>query len=623
MRARTKKSVMSQLAAEQAARQAAHANVVPMVTATTSLESGIAEDGSETLHAVFPLPSGNTEKHDLTFLLGLSNLRQPLAEAFLRWGLNARGTTRKALAKNLRRGFVGFVSVTQQQDIKLEEVGHVCWTQFKSWLDQRKTKDGEPWIPSTRRQVLGNAISLFESLLTLPEYEAAARSIVNSAPRGAYPGSDRKNTPRDRLDWSHIVALKVAAEAEVRNIVERFDEGERLLAEGREKLAKGSVAFGTDFSVCLAAIVERFPGSLPREPKLKSELRISKLGNRLFHAARRHGYLRCASYRTATARDLVPFILLVCIATAFNPEQVLALELDDVRDSDNLADNVIISAIKHRGGGNRVSRTLPAGLSNEMGVRYLFTQLRRITDVARAHAGGEIKRWFLYRPAQTSRYLVQSFGNTRVTATANSVFGDVLAKFTEEHGLQPLSLSQIRATLVDETQARFGVKAAADLAGHRSLDTTSRHYTSSGTRRRGQQRIAEIQLHRDRWAVTKGAIDPRTRGDLERGAATPGFGCQDPMDSPLPAHKGKLCQAFGECPTCPFALAYTREPIAAAYYEALLEAIYAAGLSGRVSPAAWQTRWAPKAAALKNLLNAIPGETKAKMPSLPPLPPIG
>jgi hypothetical protein len=255
-----------------------------------------------------------------------------------------------------------------------------------------------------------------------------------------------------------------------------------------------------------------------------------------------------------------------------------------------------------------------------MGLGYIFDQLKRATERARRAAAAEYRgRLFVYRPAFGSAAEPVGFGASRQAAATDQAWQHSLARFIKKHGLKRFSLSQIRPTVGDDIQQREGAVAAADFLGHKSVDTTRKFYTSAATRRRGQTQIGAVQLLFHRWAHTEGKIDPRKnyRDGSDKGAATPGFTCRDPFESPRPNQKaGQLCQAYGECAACPNAAAHPNDPIAAGYYIALRDAIFeAAGTF--VTPAAWRTKWAEIALNLEALIDAIPDTVKAKIKPLP------
>jgi integrase len=622
------KNAMFELVERAREKQAARANVVELseLRPETRVDRGVDKHGPY-CRVVFPVAGSEPEEYDLSYLCDFPNLCEPLAEAFKRWGTDSRGTTRNNVRKVLRRSFIEFLAEQKTFDIEIQSINRDLWMAFKGWLDKPRNGSSNPWHPDIRRQYLGNTITLFEALATVPEWSGEARRIVTEAPRGAYPGSSRKNIPRDSLEWSDLLKIKAAAEAEVRAIVARLDEGERMIAEGREKLAQGSTDFFKDLSVSLAAIDARYPHVVPSEDLLKRDLRAEgPVGAKLFNAVKRRKFLTYTSLRGALSRDLVPFVLLISIATGLNAEQVLALEMKDYELIDDMGGRlIVINAFKDRSASFQKIR-VPAGDLNRMGLGYIFEHIKRATERARRGVAAEYRdRLLVFRPERGTSAEPVGFGTSRQGASADSVWKRGLDRFISDNGLRHFTLSQIRPTVGDDIQQRYGAVAAADFLGHKSVDTTRKFYTSAATRRRGQMRIGEVQLLYERWRHTEGKIDPRKnfRDGLDKGAATPGFTCKDPLNSPRPNQKaGQLCQAYGECAACPKALAHPNDHNAAAYYIALRQAIFdAAGTF--VAPAAWRTKWAEIALNLEALIDAVPDTVKAKIKPLPyPLPSI-
>lgn len=266
----------------------------------------------------------------------------------------------------------------------------------------------------------------------------------------------------------------------------------------------------------------------------------------------------------------------------------------------------------------------------EMGVGTLFGLLHDLTERVRGTITEEVSRdrVFMFVTTQGSVKRAKSFG-TRSNAqpTSDASWRHCLQSFVEAHALQPFTLSQIRPTIGDETTVVTGdIMAGRAVLQQKRVQTMWRHYTSNGTRRRFEERVGEMLMLRERWQATDGLIDPRARASgHDVAAATPGFLCLDPLDSPRPnQQRHRLCTAYGECPSCPLAAANVGDPAAVALYLELERAIYAA--QGPLTPQAWLTRWAPIVADLRDLLRHVPEDVlgKALRYSLKlPLPPVG
>jgi hypothetical protein len=182
-----------------------------------------------------------------------------------------------------------------------------------------------------------------------------------------------------------------------------------------------------------------------------------------------------------------------------------------------------------------------------------------------------------------------------------------LNSFRKVNNLEHFTLSQLRPTLIDMTLFLNGDLAAAQALGnHRKPHTTWTFYTSSGVKKRFLERLGEVLVLRQRWIDTKGVIDPRRlTQSQDKSAATPGFICLDPFDSPRKnQNKGRACKAYGECPSCPLAAADLGNASTVALYFALKYSIYKSQSS--MSAQTWLLRWAPVLADLDALLEMIP-----------------
>lgn len=273
---------------------------------------------------------------------------------------------------------------------------------------------------------------------------------------------------------------------------------------------------------------------------------------------------------------------------------------------------------------------LDATPTNGVGTLTVLNLLEALTARIRPHVVDPRHRDRLF-------IFMQPDGNPRVPRAFGMVDGldpsrevilrTVLAKFIEDNALERFALNQIRPTILDEIQVVTGdILTAVRVGQQKNPQTLWHHYTSDGTKQRYEERLGEVFMLRERWLATEGVIDPRTRirtAGMDRGAATPGFFCFDPFDSPHPAQaKGRLCTAYGECPSCPLAAADVSDVTTVAMYLALEKAIYAA--QGRVTPKAWLTRWAPVLINLDALLAHAPAFVRTQAAALAVnFPPVG
>lgn len=596
---------------------------------TTNLTADIKNAHGRVDFSSLPLlgHDGISDTYNLSFLLDFPNLCEPLIEAFKRRALSVRSSSMASFVRQLRRGYFTFLREENLLGIALSQINREVWMAFITWLDKQRT-GCEPLSPLTRRQHLRAAILLFEHLATVPRWTAQVDQIVVAAPRGAYPGAEYAINSRQRLDRDRLLAIKRAAEDDICAIVQRFDEGERLLAEGRAKLASGARNYRQDFAVCFAALVRRYPTLIPTKHDLKRDLlHPGTNGSLLYYAARDHTFERFHAYLYPSSDDMVPFALLIAIFTVLNAEELLTMQLKEVRLIELFGEKFVrIVVFKARSKKNQ-TKLVPAGNIHEMGPLYMFHHLRRVTKTLRKKADHHKNNLLIFRQ-QTGNREITGFGSSRKLTATVGAFDQALRRFCKKWSIPEFNISQIRTTIADEFHEAYGIFATAEILGHKSASTTRRSYTTSDkTRNRNQLHIGKIQALRERWAQTKGTIDPRrnSRGHLGKGSATPGFDCADPFNSPREAQKGRsgICQLYGECPVCPLSMPYPDDPLAAALYVGLLDAIFRAAW-GHVEGSAWIKKWAPIAQALANLIATIPASVMAQRPDLPaPLPPPG
>jgi hypothetical protein len=140
---------------------------------------------------------------------------------------------------------------------------------------------------------------------------------------------------------------------------------------------------------------------------------------------------------------------------------------------------------------------------------------------------------------------------------------------------------------------------------------------------RGDEALAHLSEARERFRKTQGKSDPRRKPEgADIGAATPGWICADPYDSPL-YEKDKLCGGYGRCPACPLGSINLGDCYSTAQAFNLLDAIDQAVET--MAPAAWVERYGLSRKALTEFwLPQIPDNVleKVKQMKLLPLPPL-
>lgn len=605
----------------------------------TRLEEGLDEYGNPTLGAIFPRKGGG-ESHriNLTFLLAFQGLTEMFAQGFLAWGRSKTNGTRLELVKQLRNWFT-FLSSHNRHSIAPSQIHEELLAGFNQWLYTRTKKDGKPLHPNTIRKALGAVRNIF--LAT-----SVGRSIAADVPAGPR-GAVRKTTPTEGIQWHQLMAIWQAAEKETFALRDRWLRRQSLLECGRHLLSQGrglalnpgkreqdnaDSTSDSNLALCLAMVDAAFPRSVPDLASIRANNFL--MGNTVKYA---FGRDEITGYLYASSRDLVPLALLLEFATAFNPDTLLSLEWKNInRHVDRLGTAAVLICAKEsveadadeslapdrdeepllfiQGNKPRASRVLrrlldpTASDPSQVSLNLVLDLLRDMTARIRPEVRSDHQdRLFVYVASKNFNG-PKGYGRTSDSPSGDNVWCRALHNFCKDHDLQKFSLKQIRFSLLDFVQLvnRGNLEASRHVGNHNSRITTWTHYTSDLVRRLLQESTGEILLTRDRWIDTGGCIDPRkTPRGTDKSSASPGFDCLDPFDSPRPnQRKGRLCRAYGECPSCPLVAVRPFNPTAVMYWEALLRAIYRS-VSNMTAPM-WIERWAPVAADLKELIALIP-----------------
>lgn len=634
---KARKSRAQQIVSRAKREGAAQGNVENLPT--TRLERG-ALDGRPTLTAIFPVSGGvEPDRVDLSFLLEFDGLTDFFADAILRWAKPLKNISRIGGVNNLRTRWFTYLVDKGLVELVPSQLDEQVMVGFKVWLHKKqKEADGEPLHPTT----IGRALATLRAVLRKAPGAGQWLDMVPAGPRGAA----RKTNPTEVLQFDQLLQVMTSVEAEVRVLRDRWEAGQRLLTLGRSRLAqehklcpnprrREEARSEANIALALAMLNHLYAGLIPDNvvigrdhPLLAATIRGTV------------GSEGVNGYFYASARDLVPLVLSIAIATAFNPDTVLNLcwrKIDrnvdrmgngrmavqfDARDEQEGEDGASESVtkgtqlVKVTGDKPRAKRQLvrlldpQASSPDEVSLNLVLDLLSQMTARIRPQVidpGQYSDRVFLFVQEKLQKR-PKGFGTSSILASSDAAWQHALRRFISENQLPAFTLKTIRATLIDYTQLfnRGDLDAARQVGNHSSRLTTWTHYTSNLVKRLLQEATGETLLVRERWLQTDGDLDPRKfREWTDKGCATPGWTCLDPFESPRHnQRKGRLCTAYGECPDCPLAAARPNNARNVMLYEALRRAIYRSVTC--ITASTWRDRWAPVVAALDGLLARVP-----------------
>lgn len=607
-----KLSAAASVVAQTLSRAEGSRNPNPFIQARVE-NSVNPKTGKPALIAIFPSAKGEIpNRNDVSFLLNFPNLKPMFLVAFLMAGATRAPSSRSEMFRTIRRGFLAYLRDSKLAHILPGDIGDEVLVGFREWL--LRPSSGKPLHPKTVGKALG-VVRICLEAIEGGQWVAEARRIAERVPFGIV-GVNKRLQPTEVLSLDSLLQIMHSAEKEVLEIQGRWGRGRQLIAEGREGLASPSRQLQhtmndyADLAICLAEIDTMFSNIVP---DLRSIARENKrLANAIEHI---HTQRKVRSFFQPTPRDLVPFVILLTICTVFNPDTVLTLEWSCIsRDKDRAGTPAVeIVGLKGRASSDLVRLLDPASsVSQSLSLHSLLACLNEICARIRPMVNREhADRLFVYVPEVRGKAPC-SFGSYRGgndVASGDITWRHNLRRFINDHQLQYFSLGQLRPTIIDMVQMiDGGLEAAQKVGNHRNPTTTWTHYTSSGVRNRYRERIGQVILLRERWITSSGDIDPRRlERAQDKGAATPGFICLDPFDSPRPNQQsGRLCSDYGACPGCPLGGARPYDPTSVAYYSALEQAIFRS--QPQMSAKTWLERWAPILADLRALLAMVSSE---------------
>ena len=549
------------------------------------------DNGVAFLRAVFPrLGWAEPQVIDLSYLVNLPHLAGPFSEAFSEAYAIRASKTRILASVALRTGFCAYLLQNNLPSVRLTDLTTARLNGFVKWLNQIDPASGHArWAVRSRQGYLV-VVRILVSWLArrAPWTHQMPKDLC--VPMFCWPGAKRQSKPTPVLTDDELRAVYRACLGEVLETRKHVTEGTRLMTEAYHRVPSRPKTYRdyADLGSCLAALAQAFPDTVPSYGRVREEYPF------LFGAIRRTqgGILAVRSVLYPDGRLLVPFVLLLAIHTRYNPQTLLDSNLEDCSIEERLGQRVLVfRAYKGRSHSRQLSIT-PVEDEAPDNPASIVAFLREWTQRARRLAPLHLaNRLLLFVPRQ-AHPTVTTYSN--YSANGNSSTWRIgLRQFCEDHHLKPFSLAQIRPTMLDlGTVLNSGdLRAAQALGNHRSMDTTYLHYMSDAQRKRNAERLGEVMELRTRWRETNGSIDPRKRPhDADHGAATPGWICLDPYDSPF-SSRGKLCISYGLCPVCPLAQLNLQSPYACAQAHNLLDAVRRA--RDTMAPQAWLARMAP------------------------------
>jgi integrase len=564
-------------------------------------------------------------------------LTRPFAEALYATVRSLTERTRQEAVAHLGR-FLAFLAEFLEHEGKntvgfgLADLRTRHFEAYIADLEITRRKDGSQRSDTRKAKLLIPLRKTLAKLRKDPRYKASlAKPEDLSIRENLWPGRDSRRKSKYPLAVADLINIEAVCLREINLWIARFEEGERLIAEGQVLKATAPLR-----DKRLAIVLARFADDLPRYLSDRTRWRRhNSARNEALDAVGGSDVL--LPYICATARTLQPFMILLAIHTAFNPYSIRSMSQHAVKPNpllpagaflnigDNAENRARIVASKTRARRDQI-RTFLENDPDPANAIAIVRTVQRLTERLRPLAeSAHQERLFLFPAAGKGK---RHYLHDRIRSPTNNdiIITRAFQDFVRENGLPPFTMDRIRPTISEIADLLSGgdIKAQQVILNHRHADTTDRSYVSDEGRTRRRERLAEILNGRERHIVTRGRFDPReatTQGTHR--AVTQGFECYDPYDSPIPGQTpGTLCTAWGDCPACPLASVKPGDPMVLAQLIRLDQAIDAA--KEQLTPARW-LHWGERQKKLRErmaLFSNAAIRKAAREIDLKPLPPI-
>ncbi|WP_322033220.1 hypothetical protein [Paraburkholderia sp. J76] len=335
------------------------------------------------------------------------------------------------------------------------------------------------------------------------------------------------------------------------------------------------------------------------------------------------------STRYITSRDLVPFVILNAIVTAYDPSTLAKWTVDRVTKTHPLYGNErwFLNPEKGRAGSVEQPRSYSTEIDTWANPVKLLSKLEEKLALLRLFAPAHAAKLVFLRLSPDGK--VRSIYDIRNGALSPD-FKKNLREFQAQYKLPRFSIKMLRPTGLELVHiiSNGDIFAQKEASGQISetVDLIDSTYTSPAAKARDRARLARVLTYRERFHRSKGKIDPRSPtaeavSQLNAGA-TPGFDCFNIYDSPLSGQQsGRPCSGYGLCPACPLSSVNAGRPKSIARILQVRDAYVSA--KGRLDWNHWNEVYRPQLAAIEEQwLPLIPKADieKALKLELPPIP---
>lgn len=514
--------------------------------------------------------------------------------------------SRKAAHAALQAGFANFLKRDEGQSrVALSSIDSALIDEFDAWLHKR-----HPASRGTRTAKMRAVRETIARLRLMPKWSGLLADDLEFPTKRRDRGK-RTSTKNKGLGEANFDALWVAAARKSKRIVALHERRKAALARwaGRTPTPDEAAA---DPAALATLLVQMYPTGIPPARAVHGKRGIA------LRVSAAH-WQRARSLLMPDIDELLPAILIIAMVFAYNPGVVKGLRYKlDYRFGTSMGrKRLFLSPIKHR---PRPKKQRHSAVVSEEGdnpgrvIRFLEER----TAFLRSRT-----------PPPHSRMLVlwQSKGEAKSFLGNSNAFNKALADFGKRHRVPDLQMKRVRPSTLDRVHLLTGgdMLKVKSYAHHSSIQTTFRDYETDAIAQRDTEALGLSMMDTQRFVASGGTVRPfLVAPELDKGSATPGYACIDPLTSPIPGEEdGVLCKAYGRCPICPHS-ALQMTPRAYAYLDALVARIDEGLTNEIVSGVEWISRWAIVKKSVVRQMQRYPDDMKIASAgqTISPLPPL-
>lgn len=519
--------------------------------------------------------------------------------------------TKQQLVYDLTNGFFAFcASLPADSALNATRLNQGLVTQFAEYLRRATKDDGSPrYAISTRRHYLGALRSIIDVLRATGK---VSEEITLPAIKGR---EEPKTRPMDRKEYARFIAVCLRDVTECMSSVGSMWNGADK-ARARTSKPSGVVS---PIARAVARAMEAYT-ILPERQWLQAH------DPQLF-ATVDVAYRAVMKAMHPMSQHLTPFIFYLAAVTMYNTQPLLEMRLEDAIETSILGvARLSLHPYKTRGKQYQHRSFVVTDEPDNPAriIRFLIDWTEPLRECVPLRFRNQL---FLYvcRNRGCAQKASPMYDRDRGFSPK---FAANAALYCKKKGFPAIGTRLLRATGADLANELFDGDplSVGTLLGHVGAGSVLISYRSEQAKQRDEVRLAGAMAARDRWIHSNGKVDVRAEpADADRSAATPGFRCIDPYDSPIAGEKrGRQCTAYGFCPNCPLAQPAADSGYAVARLLQLRERLLDA--RDRHGVAVWRARFADQVGAIDAVWlptladdNAL---NRAARMQLNPLPPI-